>query len=217
MVAYKELLIEWRQRARVIGLFFFSIAILFMIAFAVQEMATLRDVGGGLLWLGILLASARSMDQSFAIEGENGALEGLVLWPVPAESIFLGKAVANTVVLWTVAAALTPFAIVLFNPQLRGEPAMLVALLAVGSAGLAAPGTLIAGITSQARGSSYLMPILYLPAVVPVLLCAAKATRLWFEGDPMDQVDDFLGLMLVFNGVMWPLGAVLFSRVVEQR
>lgn len=213
----KELLVEWRQRSRVIGLLFFALAILFMIAFSIQELRVLSEVGGGLLWLGVLLASARSLDQSFAIELEHGALEGLVLWPVDPAAIFLGKAAANALVLLGVSTVLTPAAIVLFNPTLRGDPAMLAALLAAGCAGLAAPGTLLAGITSQARGSSHLMPILYLPAVVPVLLCTSRATRAWFDGDPMGEADDWLLLVLLFNAVMWPLGAALFSRVVEQR
>jgi heme exporter protein B len=216
-VLRKELLVEWRQRARAVGLLFFALAILFMIAFAIQEMRVLSEVGGGLLWLGVLLASARSLDQSFAVELENGSLEGLVLWPVDPAAIFLGKAAANTLVLAVVATVITPAAIVLFNPTLRGEPAMLAALLAAGCAGLAAPGTLLAGITSQARGSSHLMPILYLPAVVPVLLCTSRATRAWFDGDAMGEADDWLLLVVLFNAVMWPLGAALFSRVVEQR
>lgn len=216
-VARKELLIEWRHRARLVGLFFFALAILLLFAFSVPETPLLRQLAGGSLWLGILLASARSLDQSFHVELEHGALEGMVLAPVRPAAIFLGKAAANAILLVSVGACLAPLVIALYDPPTRGAPWVLAALLTLGCTGLAAPGTIVAGITAQARGASHLLPMLYLPTVVPVLLAAGRATAVWFEGDPMDQADDWMLLLLAFNAIFWPLGAILFARVVEPR
>jgi heme exporter protein B len=215
-VVHKELLVEWRQRSRMTGLLFFSFAVLLLIAFAVPDTGLLRDLAGGALWLGLLLASARSLDQSFAVELENGALEGLVLWPVRPHALFLGKALANTIVLLLVAVAITPLCFALYNPAMRGSWLQLGALLALGSAGIAAPGTLVAALTSQARGSSALLPLLLFPLVVPVILAASRATTLLLEGDPMGQVDDWMVILALFNAVHWTLDTALFSRVVDE-
>ena len=215
-VVRKELLVEWRQRSRLTGLIFFAFAVLLLIAFAVPDTGLLRDLAGGALWLGLLLASARSLDQSFAVELENGALEGLVLWPVPAHTLFYGKALANLLLLLLVALAITPLCFALYDPPLRGDPLLLLGILLLGTAGIAAPGTLVAALTAQARGASALLPLLLFPLVVPVILCASRATTLLLEGDPMHQVDDWMLILAIFNAVHWSLDAALFTRVVDE-
>ncbi|HMV66715.1 MAG TPA: heme exporter protein CcmB [Myxococcota bacterium] len=219
-MTWKELLIEWRQRSRMVGLFFFSFAVLLLVAFAMPNVEVLRDIAGGALWLGVLLASARSLDQSFAVEMENGALEGLVLWPVPAHVVYYGKALANAIVLLVVAASVTPLTIALYNPPLPApwqvSGPQIAATLVLGCMGLAAPGTLVAALTTQSRGSSALLPLLFFPLVVPVLMAASRATTLAMEGDAMGQVDDWLTILLAFNLVHWALDGLLFARVVDE-
>lgn len=215
-VAAKELLVEWRQRSRTTSLFFFAVALLLMVAFAMPSVDRLADIAGGALWIGLLLASTRSLDASFHVELENGSLEGLVLWPVDPRAVYYGKAVANALILLLVGIALLPVVLVLYNPPVSASTPEVLAVLALGSAALAAPGTLVAALTTQARGSSTLLPLLLFPLVVPVLMAASRATSLALEGDPMDQVDDWLGILLVFNVVHWALDGVFFTRVVEE-
>jgi heme exporter protein B len=215
-IVHKELLIEWRQRARMSALFFFAFALLLMVAFAMPNAQILRDLGGGALWVGLLLASTRSLDQSMYVEMENGSLEGLVLWPVHPAAVYYGKTLANSLVLWLVALAITPLTIVLYDPPLRGDLFQYVGVLALGCAGLAAPGTLVSVLTVKARGSSALLPLLLFPLVVPVVMGASKATSLLFEGDPMHQVDDWMQILLLFNVVHWSIDGVFFSMIVDE-
>ena len=91
----KEVLTEWRQRARVSGIFWFALAVVLMVAFATPDSAVLSRIAGGTLWLGLLLASTRSLDQSYAVEHEHGAMEGLLLWPVDPVAIYYGNPVAH--------------------------------------------------------------------------------------------------------------------------
>lgn len=215
-VVAKELLVEWRERSRVSGLFFFSFALLLMVAFAMPSTHMLADIAGGALWLGLLLASTRSLDQSFRIEMENGCLEGLVLWPVDPLAIYYGKAIANALVLLLVAIPITVLVMVLYHPTLNGQVIQLLGVLVLGAAALAAPGTLVASMTVQARGSSALLPMLLFPLVVPVVMASARATTLIFQGDPMGQVDDWMMLLLVFDVAHWALDGLLFTRIVDE-
>lgn len=211
----KELLTEWRQRARVVGIFWFSFAVVLMVAIATPESALLPRMAGGTLWLGLLLASTRSLDQSYAVEHEHGAMEGLLLWPVDPIAVYYGKAVANTLVLFGVALGLLPMLLAVFDAQVRGSLLELVGIVLLGCAALAAPGTLYGLITSQARGSSVLLPLLLFPLVVPALLAAANATTKVLEGDPMGQVPAFLALLAAFDAVHWSLSGVLYGRIME--
>ena len=64
-VLKKDLLIEWRSPSRVVGLFFFALALVVLIAFTADASAgVLKKTAGGALWLGLLLASTRALDLS---------------------------------------------------------------------------------------------------------------------------------------------------------
>lgn len=215
-VTARELRIEWRDRSRMTGLFVYGAALVLMVAFAMPGPHVLPDLAGGALWLGLVLASSRSLDASFAVELELGALDALVRWPVPPAAIFYGKALANTVILVVVAAVLLPLVGVLYHADTRGPLILLPAIVVAGCAAIAAPGTLVASLTSRARGSSALLPVLLFPLLVPVLLAASRATSLVLQGDPMDQADDWLGVLLVFNALHWSLDPLLFARVVDE-
>ena len=211
----KELLTEWRQRSRISGVFWFSFAIVLMVGFATPSSAALRETAGGTLWLGMLLASTRSLDQSYAVEHEHGAMEGLLLWPVDPIAIFYGKALANTLVLCVVAIAILPLLLAIFGAEIRGDWFQLLALILLGCAAMAAPGTIYGLITSQARGSSVLLPLLLFPLVVPAILAAANGTTKVMEGDPMNQAPSWIGILAVFNLIHWSLSGLLYGWVLE--
>ena len=90
-VIRKDLLIEWRTRARINALIFFAVATLLIFSFALgPDVTLLRKNAGGYLWLAILFASVLSLSESMRIEVENNALDGLRLAPANARAIFLG-------------------------------------------------------------------------------------------------------------------------------
>jgi heme exporter protein B len=130
----KEMLTEWRMRSRVSGIFWFALAVVLMVAFSIPDTTGLKYMGGGTLWLGLLLASTRSLDQSYAVEHEHGALEGLLLWPVDPLAVFYGKAIANTFVLFGVSLGLLPLILAVFDEQVKGDPLVVPALLAAANA-----------------------------------------------------------------------------------
>lgn len=211
----KELLTEWRQRARISGLFFFGFAVVLMVGFSTPSAKVLEQVAGGTLWLGLLLASTRSLDQSYAVEHEHGAMEGLLLWPVDPIAIFYGKSLSNAIVLMLVAVALLPLVIAVFGAEIRGDLGQLLLVIVLGCAGMAAPGTILGLITSQARGSSVLLPLLLFPLVVPAVLAASTATVRIFEGDPMNQAPSWILILTAFNLVHWSLSGIFYGWVLE--
>jgi heme exporter protein B len=51
--------------------------------------------------------------------------------------------------------------------------------------------------------------------LIPALVASVKATVLVIEGDPMLQLDSWLGMLGGFNLLYWGLGILLFPRVIE--
>lgn len=216
-VLRKDLLIEWRTRARATALVFFSLSTLLLFSFAVgPDARVLSRNAGGYLWLALLFSSVLSLSESFRVESENDALEGLRLLPAGARAIYLGKAAGNAVLLAAMGVVLVPIAVALFDVKLVLGFPTLVAVLAVGAFAIAAPGSLYAAIAAHARARDVLLPLLLFPLLIPALLAAAKATTLVFHGDLMGELGSWLGLLGAFGGIYWSLALVLFPRVIEE-
>jgi len=211
----KDLLLQWRTRAQTFAIFLFGATALLLFSFAIgPNAAALRQHAAGFLWLALMLSSTLTLAESFQSEMEQRALEGLLLLPAPAPALYYGKAVANWLQLTLLGIGLLPMMVVLYDAGTL-RVAGLIGVIAVGAAGLSAPGTLYAAMTSQARAKQTLLPLLLFPLVVPVLLAAVKATSLLILGDPMGQVRSWVALLLIFDLVHWTLGGLLFDRVVE--
>jgi heme exporter protein B len=216
IVLRKDLLIEWRTRARLNALIFFAVATLLMFSFALgPDTVMMRAHAAGYLWLGMLFSSVLSLGESFRIEAENLALDGIKLAPGDARAIFLGKALGNTLMLWMLGIVLLPVTIALFDVKVAMGIPKLIQVLLIGSMAISAPGTVYAAIASNARARDVLLPLLLFPILIPALLACVKASALIFEGDPMEQLGSWSRLLLSFNVVYWALGFVLFPRVIE--
>jgi heme exporter protein B len=211
----KEMLLQWRTRARVVAVFVFGMTCLLLFSFAIgPDTSALSRYAAGFLWLALMLSSTLSLSESFHSETAEHALEGLLLIPVEASALYYAKALANAAQLTLLGFALMPPMVVLYDAPMP-RPFALMVIIVLGSAGLAAPGTLYAGMTSQLRANQTLLPLLLFPLVVPVLLAAVKASSLLLFGDPMQQIRSWQALLVAFNVIYWSLCGLFFERIVE--
>jgi heme exporter protein B len=211
----KELLLQWRTRGQMMAVFVFGATSLLLFSFAIGPNAQmLRTFSAGFLWLGLLLSSTLTLAESFHGEMENRALEGLLLLPSDPRALYYGKAIANWIQLTLLGCALVPVMVILYDAGTLELPKLLVIIM-LGAAGLSAPGTLYAGMTSQVKSKQMLLPLLLFPLIVPALLASVNATSLVILGDPMGQANAWIALLAAFDLIYWSLCGLLFGRVVE--
>jgi heme exporter protein B len=216
LILGKDLLLEWRTRTRLNALIFFSFATLLMFSFALgPDTKLLEQNAGGYFWLAILFSSVLALGESFRVERENASLDGLRLAPIDGRAIFLGKALGNALLLTVLGVLLLPVMVALYGVTLVMGFGRLFAVLVLGSMAISWPGTVHSAIASNARARDVLLPLLLFPLIVPALLAAVKATSLVLHGDPMLQLDSWLGLLIAFNLIYWALGLALFPQVIE--
>jgi heme exporter protein B len=212
----KDVLIELRAGTRTFALFSFVLTLLLLFSFAVgPDAPMLRAHAPAYLWMALLLASTLLLARSFQIEVESGALDALVLAPLALPALFYGKALANAAQLIALGLVALPAVIALYDVKLVESPIWLGAVLVLGSAGLAAPGTLYAALTARIQGRQLLLPLLLFPLIVPCLLASVKATALVLTGDPLEQLQSWVSLLVAFDLLFWSLCGALFPRVVE--
>jgi heme exporter protein B len=212
----KEAMLQWRGRAHFVSVFAFGAAALLIFSFGIgPDSAALRLYASGFLWIALLLASTLTLAESFRVETEQRGMEGMLLLPMSDAAFFYGKALANWLELFVLGAALTPIMVILYDAGTREIP-MLLAVIALGTAGLAAPGTMYAAMSAGARARQILLPLLLFPLVVPALLASVKATSLVILGDPMGQLSSWLILLICFDVIYWSICGLLFGQVVEE-
>src|SRR6204780_3878123 len=168
--------------------FSFSLVILVVFSCAFDpSLDELRAISGGLLWLVFSFAGALVLNRSFARELQNDCLDALISSPAPASAVFLGKTLANFLLLMIVEiAALAVFA-VLYDTHFSKQfwPVVLVMLL--GTWGMTVIGTMFSALTVNLRMREMMLPTLVYPLLVPALMAAMTLTTDLMNGVPFGK------------------------------
>ena len=104
-IAGKDIRAELRSRTALLSAVVFAALVLVVFNFARDPTALAAvDLAPSVLWVTFALAAMVALNRAFTIERENGALDGLLLAPVPRGAVFLGKLLANLAFVGTVEA-----------------------------------------------------------------------------------------------------------------
>jgi heme exporter protein B len=203
-LARKDLLLELRSRDTLPAMLLFVVSTLVVFHFALPT-GTSATAEVGLLWVAILFTALLGLVRAFVAEREQRVLDGLVLSPCDRSAIWLGKAIA--VLAFLVAAELVALpAYGLFFAPVSWE---LVAAVALADVGLAAVGTLLAAMAAAGRARELLLPLLFLPLVIPVVVGGIGAS----VSDDPGRYLAFLGL---YDAVFAILSWASFEYVITE-
>jgi heme exporter protein B len=194
-LARKDLLVELRTRDTVPAMLLFVVAALVVFHFALPEDSS-RLAAGGMLWIALLFTALLALVRAFVGERDQATLDGLILAPCDRSAIWLGKTLSVLAfLLFAEAVALPAFA--LFYESVTWE---LVAGLALANIGIATVGTLLGAMAAAARARELLLPLLFLPVAIPLVVGGVGAT----VADDPGRYLAFLGLYdLIFAVLSW--------------
>ncbi len=218
VIAKKDLRLEWRNRARLFSVVLFGLVVLLLFSLALgPDTEALRAASPGCLTVALLFSSVLSLSESFRVEGEDSALEGLSLIPIEPMGLYYGKFLANALFLLVLAVILIPTTILLFVVEANLQIILqLTGFWALAAIGLAAPGTLYAAMTSRLRSQDVLLPLLLFPLEVPVLIALVKSFSFVLTGDPMEQLASWSRLLIAFDVIYVALCGALFPFILEE-
>ena len=148
------------------------------------DRATLAPTAPGILWLGALLACLLSLDRVFALDREDGTLDGLVPAPLPLEAAATAKAAAHWLTTALPLVVIAPGLGLLLSLPTQAMGWLAASLLA-GTPALSWIGTFGAALTVGLKRGSLLLSLLVLPLYIPTLVFGADAVRRAAQGlDP---------------------------------
>ena len=190
------------------------ILLLFSFAFDPSEEAT-REISGGLLWIVFAFAGALVLNRSFARELPNDCLDALIAAPISGAALFLGKAVANFLLLLAVELVSLPVFGIFYNVRWTSQFWELMLVLALGTWALTVIGTIFSALTVNIRLREVMLPMLTYPILVPALLGAMKLTTELVAGRPIGpETEAWLRMLIGFDLVYTAASLVLVETVL---
>ena len=216
VMAWKDILLELRSRDIIVSVLVFGFLVVVVFNFALNlTPQRVTALAPGILWVAFAFAGVLAMNRAFVREQEQGGLEGLLLTPVSRDAIFLGKALVSFLFMLIVEALLLPVFAVLLNFSAFSFTLILTVVLA--TLGFATVGTLFSAIAVQSRSREILLPVLFFPIILPVLIGAVEASggAIGVSAGGAGP-GRWLPLIAVFDAlflVIWPW---VFSYVVEE-
>jgi heme exporter protein B len=182
----------------------FVIAILVVFHFALPDGSS-RLAELGLLWVAIVFTALLGLGRAFVAEREQGLLDGLVLAPVDRSAIWLSKGVATLAFLALAEVVALPAFGLFFSPV--GWSTVAGVLLA--DLGICAVGTILAAMAAAGRARELLLPLLFLPLALPIVIGGVGASVVGHPGS-------YLGFLALYDAIFALLAWASFEYVVTE-
>lgn len=214
-ITWKDLASELRSRELLPAMLVFALLVVLIFNFALRlDPQARRSDTAGILWVTFAFAGALGLNRSLAAEKDRGCLDGLLLAPLDRSAIYFGKWLSNLAFMLLVEAVVLPvysllYAQNLFRPSLIG-------VLLLGSVGYTAAGTLLAGMAIHARTRELLLPVLFFPVVLPILIAAIEATNGCLQGLPLSDFSFWVNLLVGYDLLVVVIASLVFEMVVEE-
>ncbi len=216
-VVWKDLVVELRTRERFAAMAGFTVLVGILFNYAVDPtVVDPQGIAAGMVWLTVVFGGMLGLGRTFHLEEDEGAFQGVLLSPIPRDALYLGKVVANFVLLVLVTALVFAVFGLFFGLSFGRAPGTLAAVVALGTLGFVAVGTLFSAVSARTTMGETLLPILVFPLLVPVVIYGVTATKSLLAGIPAAEVEGNLRMLAAFALAALAAGAILFRHVVEE-
>ncbi|MHB9093573.1 MAG: heme exporter protein CcmB [Eubacteriales bacterium] len=216
-IVWKDLTAELRTKELLSSMAIFAVLTIIVFVFAFDPTkAIVRQVFPGMVWVCFIFAGILGLNRSFVSEKQNDCITGLMLCPVDRSVIYFSKMTVNLIYMGIVEIVSLPLFTVLFNYQIPVKAiSPLVLIIFLGTLGFAAVGTFLAALSSNARSSEILLPVILFPVMVPVILGAVQATAAILAGSPAVEWFSWLKILAAFDAIFLVVPLVLFEYILE--
>lgn len=220
-IVKKDVIAELRTKEMVVSMFLY--VMLAMVIFNYAFNAAQNDLtgfGGGLLWTAFLFMSMLGLNRSFVHEKDEGCIDGLLLSPVDRPAIFLGKMLGNLIFLIVVQILAVPvFTVFFIKSNFASQLPLFIGSLILSDIGIATVGTLLATISINSKMRDMLLPIIFLPVSIPLVIAAVIASGGVLAGaapDMLEQVYGAMKFLLAYDIIFLLIAYALYDFVVGE-
>lgn len=203
-LARKDLLLELRARDTLPAMLLFVLAIFVVFHFSLPEGSSSR-AAQGLLWVAIIFTALLGLGRAFVPEREQRMFDGLVLAPCDRSAIWLAKSLATLLFL----AIAEVVALPVFGLFFHHVDGATIAAFVLADVGICAVGTFVGAMAVVTRARDLLLPLLFLPLAIPILIGGVGASV-------VDSPGRYLGFLALYDALFAVLCWASFEYVVTE-
>lgn len=213
-LVWKDLLLEVRSRELVLPLLVFVLSLVVLFTFAFEPRPALVPLlAPGVLWSTLTFLGTLGFIRLFALEREQGGLEGLLTCPVPRALIYAGKLLASLLFLVGVEVVLLPVFSALFNLPFFLPRLWLATFLA--TLGFCAVGVVFSAMAVHTRAREVLLPVLFFPIALPVIIAGLATASAILKGAG-EATAHWLSLIVAFDILFLVVGGAVFDYILGE-
>ena len=218
LVLRKDVAIEAKSWEVLTTTLFFAVSCVMIFAFAfVKEGRAVEDAAAGILWIAIAFSGTLALGRTFERERYGETLRALLLAPAPRAALYVGKLLGMLALLALAELLLVPLVALMFQAPFFSRPLLMFLLLAGGTIGFCAVGTLFAAMLVRARSRDVLLPILLYPIIIPVIIAGVRGTAALLEAQPDEPTAImWLGILGAFDVVFLTLALWTFEPLMTE-
>lgn len=207
----KDLRLELRTRDTLVAMVLFSVLAMLVLQFAFQRVEdNLTPFAGGLMWVVLALTAILGVGRSYVAERDQGVLDGLLVAPVSRLVLMSAKAISIVVYLFALEVIVVPLIGVFFVKGSYFPDLGYIALVCLlANIGIGVLGSLMAALALHGRARELLLPIIFLPSLLPVVIAASGATHAVTQGP--NDLAEYRGYCLFLLVYAVTFGLVTFA------
>ena len=215
LIASKDLIVHCgRKNAGFLQAILMGLLLIFLFSLSLDigEVMT-PQAAAAVFWMSSAFSQVLLFNGLYGHEESAGQRIGLVLAPVPVQSVWLGKMLAGGTLLFLAQCVFFPATLV-FLGQEMGEhwPKALMAVLGV-DIGAVALGALLGALSQGQSARESLFTIIVFPLLVPLFLAGIRLLQMGFGSDRLEDSLAWLGIIGAFDAIFLAAGLVLFPFI----
>ena len=217
-ITKKDISLEMRGKESLSLMFFLSLLLLVIFNLALDmDKENTASLAAGILWVIFAFTGVMGMGRTSMAERDEDAYLSIVFSPVSSESLYIGKVLSNFLFLMIIEISTLFFFAVLFDFEkiIISLPGLLPSLL-LGTLGFSVVGTLFSFLTTTSKHGEIILPFLFLPVVVPVVLGGVSSMNLILAGRPVEESMKWIQILAVFDFMYLCISLLLFKYLIEE-
>lgn len=209
----KDLLLEARTKITAISVFLFAFLVLLIFNFAFKINSSNVDAyASGILWITFSFSGILALSRLFDHERTKWAIRGVMMAPLDYLSIYLSKVFLHLTIMIVMEVLSVFLFVLLFNPVWDSAIIIRVILVSVlATVGFSSLGVLVSSMLFNERLKDLLLPLVFYPIVIPLVIMAVKSTAAAINSDEMTLLPYIAGFDVIFLVAC----ALLFDFVLE--
>lgn len=212
-ITRRELLIAYRRQADVLNPLWFFIIVITLFPLSIgPDPNLLARISGGVIWVAALLSALLSLERLFRDDFQDGALEQMMLMPVPLPLVVIAKVISHWLLTGLPLLLISPLLAILLSLDFDTWLAVVVTLL-LGTPTLSFIGAIGVALTVGLQKGGVLLSLLILPLYIPILIFATSAIDTAASGMPYSGQLAILAAMFMGSLTLAPFAISAALRI----